>query len=95
MRALQANELGRHLPSIVAELDFWELLRAELYVAVLTRVGLEVGRMDPPFSAILAYQNAVQCRTSRVPAFISRPVASVICFQAFGAPEVCLAGSAD
>ena len=38
MRALQANELGRHLPSIVAELGFWELLRAELVVAVLPRV---------------------------------------------------------
>ena len=56
MRALPANELGDHLRSIVAELDFVELLRAELYVAILTRVGLEVARMDPLFSAILAYQ---------------------------------------
>ena len=47
MRALHANELGRHLPSIVAELNLQELLGAELYVAALTRVGLEVGLMDP------------------------------------------------
>ena len=81
MRALQANELGRHLRSIVAELNFVELLRAELYVAVLTRVGLEVGRMDPPFSAILAYQFHLYCATSIVLAFMSRPVGSVIIFR--------------
>ena len=94
MRALQANELGRHLPSIVAELDFWELPRAELYLAVLTHVGLEVKRMDPPFSAILAYQFYLYCGTSFVLAFMSRPVGGVIRFQAFGAPEPRLAGFA-
>ena len=95
MRALQANELGHHLRIVVVELDFGELLRAELYLAVLTRVGLEVAGMDPPFSAISAYQLRLYCAIPFVPAFISRPVASVICFQAFGAPEVSLAGSAD
>ena len=47
MRALQANEFGDHLRVVVAELDFVELLRAELYVAVLTHVRPEVARMDP------------------------------------------------
>ena len=95
MRALQANELGRHILSIVAELDFVELLRAELYLAILTLVGLEVMWVDPPFSAILAYQCRLYCATSFVLAFMSRPVGGVIRFQAFGATKGCLAGSAD
>ena len=95
MRALQANEFGDHLRVVVVELDFVELLRAELYFEILTLVRPKVARMDPPFSAISAYQLRLYCAIPLVPAFISRPVASVICFQAFGAPEVCLAGSAD
>ena len=95
MRALQAHEFGDHLRLVVVELDFVELLRAELDVAVLTLVRLEVARMDPPFSAISAYQLRLYCAIPFVPAFISRPVASVICFQALGAPEVCPAGLAD
>ena len=81
MRALQANEFGDHLRVVVVELDFVELLRAELYVAVLTLVGLEVLRMDPPLSAILAYQCHLYCATSIVLAFMSRPVGSVISFR--------------
>ena len=56
MRALQANEFGDHLRVVVVELDFVELLPAELYVALLTLVRPEVARMDPPVSAIPAYQ---------------------------------------
>ena len=81
MRALQAIESGDHVRSIVAELDFVECLRAELYFAVLACVGLEVARMDPPFSAILAYQFHLYCATSIVLAFMSRPVGSVISFR--------------
>ena len=95
MRALQASGFGAHIRVVVVELDFVELLRPELYVAVLTLVRPEVARVDPPCSAISAYQLCLYCATPFVPAFISRPVASVIRFQAFGAPELCLAGSAD
>ena len=94
-RALQAIEFGDHIRVVVVELDFVELLRPELYFAVLTLVRTEVARVDPPCSAISAYQLCLYCAIPFVPAFISRPVANVICFQAFGAPKVCLAGSAD
>ena len=95
MRALQANEFGDHLRVVVVELDFVELLCPELYVAVLTLVRPEVARVDPPCSAISAYQLCLYCAIPFVPAFISRPVATVICFQTLGAPKMCLAGSAD
>ena len=94
-RALQAVEFGDHIRVVVVELDFVELLRPELYFAVLTLVRPEVARVDPPCSAISAYQLCLYNEITLVPAFISRPVATVICFQTLGAPKLCLAGLAD
>ena len=71
-----------------------ELARSELACACLALVRLKVARMEPPSSAGSAHQLRSDIRVSVVPAFIVRPVLSLVSFITTAASKLRLTGHA-